>query len=49
MQARELMTQPVVTVRKDASLADVARTMVEYRVGCVPVVDEEANSAGSSP
>ena len=40
MQARELMTQPVVTVRTDASLAEVAKTMVECRVGCVPVVDE---------
>jgi CBS domain-containing protein len=28
MRARELMTQPVVTVRRDASLAQVARTMV---------------------
>ncbi len=46
MQARELMTQPVVTVRTDSSLADVARTMVECRVGCVPVVDEESQLRG---
>jgi len=46
MQARELMTQPVVTVRSDASLAEVAKTMVECRVGCVPVVDEESQLRG---
>lgn len=40
MQAHELMTQPVVTVRTDASLAEVAKTMVGCRIGCVPVVDE---------
>ena len=46
MQARELMTQPVVSVRTDASLAEVARTMVECRVGCVPVVDEQSQLRG---
>ena len=46
MQARELMTQPVVTVRTNASLAEVARTMVECRVGCVAVVDEESQLRG---
>ena len=46
MQARELMTQPVVTVRTDTSLAEVAKTMVECRVGCVPVVDESSQLRG---
>ena len=46
MQARELMTQPVVTVRTDSSLAEVARTMVECRVGCVPVIDEASQLRG---
>jgi CBS domain-containing protein len=46
MQARELMTQPVVTVRTDASLAEVAKTMVEYRIGFVPVVDEDGQVRG---
>ena len=46
MQARDLMTQPVVTVRTDASLAEVAKNMVEYRVGCVPVVDEHSQLCG---
>jgi CBS domain-containing protein len=46
MQARELMTQPVVTVRADASLAEVAKTMVECRIGCVPVIDEKSQLRG---
>jgi CBS domain-containing protein len=33
------MTQPLVTVRSDTSPAEVAKTMVECRDGCVPVVD----------
>ncbi len=46
MIARELMAQPVVTVRLDASLAEVAKTMVECRVGCVPVVDAHGQLHG---
>jgi CBS domain-containing protein len=46
MQARELMTQPVVTVRTNASLAEVAETMVKCRLGCVPVVDEQSRLRG---
>ncbi len=33
MQARELMTQPVMSVRTEASLAEVARTMSDEPVG----------------
>src|SRR5262245_43407778 len=46
MKARELMTQPVVTVRREASLAEVAETMVECRIGCVPVVDQQGELRG---
>jgi CBS domain-containing protein len=46
MQARELMTQPVVTVRTDASLAEVAKTMVGCRIGCVPIVDDGSQLRG---
>jgi CBS domain-containing protein len=46
MNARELMTQPVVTVRQETSLAEVAQTMVEHRTGCVPVVDKHGRLCG---
>jgi len=34
------MTQPVVSVHRETSLAEVAKIMVERRIGCVPVVDD---------
>ena len=46
MQAHELMTQPVVTVRAQTSIAEVARIMVDYRIGCVPVVDTSGQLLG---
>jgi CBS domain-containing protein len=46
MQARDLMTQPVVSVRPEASLAEAAEVMVKCRVGCVTVVDEEGRLRG---
>lgn len=46
MQAHELMTQPVVTIRTDASLAEVAKAMVGCRIGCVPVIDEAGQLRG---
>jgi CBS domain-containing protein len=46
MKARELMTQPVVTVGPETSLAEVGRIMIERRIGCVPVVDEHGRLCG---
>jgi CBS domain-containing protein len=40
------MSQPVVTVTPDASLADVAKAMVDHRVGCVLVVDSKPKLCG---
>ena len=36
---KEVMTSQVVTVAPDALLSDAARTMVERKIGCLPVVD----------
>ena len=36
---KEVMTSQVVTVAPDAPLSDAARTMVERKIGCLPVVD----------
>lgn len=38
--AAEIMAQPVVTVREDATLDEAARLMLQHRIGCLPVVDE---------
>jgi CBS domain-containing protein len=46
MRARELLTCPAVTVRRDSSVAEIARTMVIHRVGCVLVVDRAGKLCG---
>jgi CBS domain-containing protein len=46
MNARELMTRPAVTVRWDTSLAEIASTMADLRLGCVPVVDKDGKLCG---
>jgi len=40
------MTQPVVVVGAETSLAEVARIMMDRRIGCVPVVDEHGKLRG---
>ncbi|MEX0785022.1 MAG: CBS domain-containing protein [Dehalococcoidia bacterium] len=39
MKVRDIMVQPLVTVREETTLHDVAQTMLERRVGCVLVLD----------
>jgi len=46
MQIRAFMTQPVVTVYEDASLEEVARTMLEHHIGGVPVVNAQGQISG---
>src|SRR3712207_2708660 len=46
MRVREIMTQPVVTVREEATLEEVARVMLEGRIGGVPVVDAQGRVRG---
>lgn len=46
MIASELMTRPVFTVRPNTNLADVALTLLEHRVGCLPVVNEAGKLCG---
>jgi CBS domain-containing protein len=40
------MTQPVVSVHRETPLSEVAKTMVDRRIGCVPVVDETGKLRG---
>jgi CBS domain-containing protein len=46
MLARDIMTQPAITVREDATLEQVAQTMLEHRIGCVPVLDSDGRISG---
>lgn len=46
MKAREIMSTPVVTVRPERALKDVAALMAEHRVSGVPVVDRSGAVVG---
>jgi CBS domain-containing protein len=46
MQAKDIMSSPVVTVTPDASVADVAALLLEKRISGVPVVDSTGQIAG---
>lgn len=46
MQARDIMTQPVITAQEDTTLEQIARTMVEHRIGSVPIVDRDGRICG---
>jgi CBS domain-containing protein len=46
MKVAEIMSQPVVTIRENASLEDAARLMLDKNIGCLPVVDESGKLRG---
>jgi len=46
MQVKDIMTGPVVTTGLDDTLDQVARTMLERRIGCVVVVDGGGKACG---
>jgi len=43
---RSVMTTPVVAVTPDASFKEIARTLAEYRISAVPVVDSAGRVTG---
>lgn len=46
MKVKEIMTQPVTVIQEDATLEEVAQTMLDHGIGCVPVVDREGRLTG---
>lgn len=46
MKATEIMVQPVLTVGRGTSLAEIARLMLDHEFGCAPVVDEDGRLCG---
>ncbi len=46
MKARDVMTFPVITVRPDASVVDVAKTFVKSRISGAPVLDQDNKLVG---
>ena len=35
------MTKPAITITADAAVSDAARLMIEKKIGCLPVVENE--------
>jgi CBS domain-containing protein len=46
MQVKEVMSTPVVVVQEDATLEEVARTMLDHHIGCAPVVNRKGLLVG---
>ena len=44
--AADVMSSPVVTIKADGSVQHAAKVMLERRVGCLPVVDQEGTLVG---
>ena len=46
MRARDVMTNDVIKVRPDASVREIARLMIDHRIGGLPVVEESGRLVG---
>ncbi len=46
MKISEFMSQPVTVVHEETPLEEVARTMLDQNIGCVPVVDARGRLCG---
>lgn len=46
MQAKDVMTRQVATVREDATVREAARVMIERKVSGLPVLDENGSVVG---
>ena len=46
VNARQLMTSPVISIRSSATLTEVATLMVDRRINPVPVLDEDMHVVG---
>jgi CBS domain-containing protein len=41
IKVKEIMTNHVITISRDASVKEAARLMMEKKIGCLPVVENE--------
>ena len=46
MNARDIMTKPVVSVEPDTPLREIARLLIDKRISAVPVVDNDGAAIG---
>jgi CBS domain-containing protein len=41
IKVKEIMTEKVITISPNASIKDAARQMIDKKIGCLPVVEED--------
>jgi len=46
MKVKEIMTQPVITIMEDTPLQEVAKIMLERRIGGLPVINQSGELTG---
>ena len=46
MQARDIMTHEVITIKPDAAVREAARQLADYHISGMPVVDEQGHMVG---
>lgn len=46
MRVKDFMSKPVMVVREDTTLEEIARMMLDNNIGCVPVVDTTGKISG---
>jgi CBS domain-containing protein len=46
MNAAEIMTKQVVTVRPDTSVGEIADLLLDHKVSAVPVIDDDRHVVG---
>lgn len=46
MQAKDIMTRSVITVKPDAKIEEIAKILLTHRISAVPVVDSKGAILG---
>ena len=46
MKVKEIMVQPAIVAEEDTTLEEIARMMLDNRIGCVPIVDGKGTLTG---
>ena len=46
MKARDVMVSPVITVKPNSSVREIAKTLLEKRISAVPVIDDGGKLVG---
>lgn len=46
MQAKDVMSHPVITVRPDTPVAEIARTMIQHHISGLPILNERGRVVG---